>query len=456
MGDDNMNNMEEDTSVLFVSAQKKKKAEEEAQKKAAEEKAKKEAMEAEIKRQEAEVASRKSKAEDLKKELESKEEERNKHKTKNKIMPIAIGAGVAVVILIGVLAWPKPKKAYAEIADFNAEYKTTKAGYDLKMMYPDTVFTGAGESASGDELEIVFEGKEKSSPKMDVIAAKTGYDDISKNLAWKEINDKLESVAKEHLKGAEIIEERISDPLDRNCSKYEYKCTYTLDKESGAYAAWCIQNGSGNVIVEAVDCKAGKKDMESAVRLRDQFVDVNSKNNLTIPGQTKYTNIEPTDQFVIDELKLGLRIPKDMFKDAGTFREDGGKWYKRVDENGAVILAGVFLYCKKEDYIPITAEMLPDLYQMYKEAIEKSLDKKVDFTDRKFTADVKGATYDYDYTCNYSLKIGGRDYIENDYMSLAAVDENIYTLIIYVLGPRIDGDTYYTIFNNMYKGADSE
>ncbi len=79
MSDENMTNTEE-TAALFVSAQKKKKAEEEAKKKAAEEQARREAAEAEVRRMEQEVEERKRKAEEERIALEKAEQERAQKK----------------------------------------------------------------------------------------------------------------------------------------------------------------------------------------------------------------------------------------------------------------------------------------------------------------------------------------------------------------------------------------
>ncbi|SEM28736.1 hypothetical protein SAMN04487770_13222 [Butyrivibrio sp. ob235] len=453
MGDENMNNLEEDTSVLFVSGQKKKKAEEEARLKAEQEEAEREAREAEIRRQEEAVASRKSKAEDLKKNLDIKQQERDKHKTKNKLMPIFIGAGLAVVILIiaMVVSGIKPKKAYEELADFNAEYEVAEAGYGLKIMYPDTVFGEVTENASSDGVDIVFGGKESSSPEMDVIVAKTGYDNVMKNISWTEINDKLKAVAEEHLQGAELITENVSDPTDLNSTVYEYQCTYKLDDKSGAYLGWCTQDSDGNVLVEAVDCKAGKDDLESAARLCNQFGEINAQSKLKMPGYAEAKDLGDYDRISIDELNAGVRIPKNMFTQLDSFTDNGGKWYKAVDENGAIILIYIGVYADKASFVPIEQSQLPALYEIYREAIKKFLEGKVVYSERTLAYEKPAETNDIDYASHYNLKVSGREYIEGDYMSLYPTDEYVYSTIFYMLAPKNKSDEYEQIFQHMYK-----
>ncbi len=286
MGDENLNNSE-DTSVLFVSGQRKKQAEEEAKRKAEEEKARKEAEEERIRRQEEEVASRKDQAENLKKTLQQEEEERNKNKKKDRIMPIAIGAAAAFVILLVILLWPKHKPVYEEAVDFNAEYKVAQSGFDLAIKYPDTVFTDVSEKPLGDKLTVTFKMAKGDKLTMNVHVAKTDYNSETKRFAWKELNDRLASVSKTYLEGAEILTEKISDVNDQKAISYAYDCTYTLDGKEGAFSAWCMQDGKGNILVEAVDCVAGKKDLESADRLRNQFLDTSRSKVVMIPGRMK-------------------------------------------------------------------------------------------------------------------------------------------------------------------------
>ncbi len=447
MGDENMNKSE-DTSVLFVSGQRKKQAEDEARRKAEEEKARKEAEEAEIQRREEEVASRINQAEVLKKTLEEQEKERNKNKKKNRVLPVAIGAGAAFVILIVTLIWPKPKKAYETPQDFNAEYSVAEAGIDIKIKYPDTLFSEVSESPSGENLDVAFAVSGKENISMNVVIAKTKYDQKTKSTKWTEINDKLRAVSKGQISGAEIIEEAVSDPLNMYSGKYHYKCTYTMGDNTGAYYGWCVQDGNGNVLVEGVDCRAGKDDIESAVRLRDQFYENNSDKALAIPG-----SYEPKDKEYKGRLKvagttgLNIPVPENMFTEADSYENEQGIWQKWVDDNGAIILAGTMLYSTADHVKQFTSSDLPNLYYMYDTLFDEYIEGKVDYSDRKKSGDTQHAVYvDIDSEAVYYLKVNGREYNEKDYVILLSDDDgNLYCELIYILSPSTKSGIYNSL-----------
>lgn len=449
MGDENMNNSE-DTSALFVSGQRKQQAMEEARKKAEEEQARKALEESEILRREEEVASRKDQAETLKKKLEIKEQKRNKNKKIKKLLPVAIGAGAAVVILIGTMVWPKPKKAYEKLADFGAEYDAAETGYDITMKYPDTLFSEISENSEGDNLDISFKVSGKEDLSMDVLLSKTEYDKNTKSIKWTEINDKLKAVSQSYLNGAELQEESISDPLNVYHGKYYYKCTYTIDNKSGAYYGWCAEDESGNVYVEAVDCRAGKNDIESAVRLRDQFYDNNSEKAIDIPG-----SYEPEDKEYKGRLKtscsvkMNIPVPENMFTEIENYENDQGIWQEWVDDNGAIILVGSMLYASSDNFTQLSSSDMPNLYSMYDQLIEEYLNGKVDFTERKKSGDTLNAVYvDVDSKAEYFLKVNGREYMEKDYTILLQ-DEfgNVYCELIYTLVPSTKNALYTELVN---------
>jgi hypothetical protein len=452
MGDDNMENIE-DTSVLFVSGQKKKKAEEEAQQKAAQEQAEKEAREAELRRKEAEVASRINKAEDVKKALDVKEEALNKHKTKNRLMPIFIGAGIAVVLLFVIALWPKPKKAYLEAAEFNAEYTVSGNGYGLKIKYPDTVFTEVTENPSDEKVDVAFRVSGKEYPAIDVVVNKVGYNKVERNIGWETINEELIEVSKSYLQGAEIIEEFVSDPTDTHSeksNKYVYKCTFTRENQNGAYTAWCTEDSEGTVFVEGALCLAGKDDMESAVRLRDQFESVNGKDSLVIPGKKELKNLEPKEMLNINNASFGLLVPENMYMEMKSSEDASGSWQTWVDENGAIILVGMLPYGDKDSFTAIPDDQMYILYDIYQEQIEKDLENKVKYTDRNLISTKAAPNFKTDYRASYQLKVGGREYFEEDYMMLDFEDEKIYAVLIYFLAPRYQDGSYKEVFNNLF------
>ncbi len=461
MGDENLNNSE-DTSVLFVSGQRKKQAEEEAKRKAEQEKAEKEAREAEIRRQEEEVASRIDKAEKLKKNLEIAEQESNKDKRKKALMPVVIGAGAAVVILLVALLWPRHKQVYMDTAEFNSEYAVTTAGYNLKIKYPDTVFQEVIENASEDVLNIEFVPVKKMNISMNTLMANTGYDKNTRRLAWNEINDKLISVSKSYLQGVEIIEEDISDPLSLNSSRYGYTCTYNLDNQTGAYSGWCIEDSNGNVFIEAVDCRAGKKDLESARRLRDQFRDANRKDAdgkdtaLKIPGSYEPEDTTKTELFKTSSGNLYIPLPEKFFAEVENYTNEQGTWQKWVDENGAIILAGVFNYCTREEFSQISTDQLPDIYTQFEGVTDEYIEGKVDYSDRvKLQTNAPYLTK-LDTKVRYNIKINGREYNENDFSTLVANEENVYYLLMYTFTPSERDAIYYQIINDCYENITVE
>ncbi len=451
MGDDNMDNVE-DTSVLFVSGQKKKKAEEEAQKKAAQEQAEKEAREAEIRRKEAEVASRINKAEDVKKALDKKEQEHNKNKTKNRLMPIFIGAGIAVVLLLVIALWPRPKKAYEELAEFNAEYAIAENGYGLKIKYPDTVFSEISENPSGEKVDVAFRVSGKEYPAIDVVVDKVGYDKVSRNIAWEEINNKLIEVSKSYLQGAEIIEEYVSDPNDmfsEKSNKYEYKCTFTRDNQNVAYTAWCTEGNDGSVIIEGALCTTGKNDMESAIRLRNQFEEINGKDKLVIPGKKDLKDLEPKEALKINHAKFALMVPENMYTEMDGFSDANGDWQVWVDDNGSIIMVGMLPYDKADEFTPIPEDKLNILYDIYREQIENDLEGKLKYSNRNLVSSTQAPFSKVDYRSTYSLTVGGREYFEDDYMMLDFEEDEVYCALIYFLAPRFEEKNYYKVFNNM-------
>ncbi len=444
MGDENLNNSE-DTSVLFVSGQRKKQAEEEAKRKAEEEKARKEAEEERIRRQEEEVASRKDQAENLKKTLEQEEEERNKNRKKNRIMPIAIGAAAAFVILLGILLWPRHKPVYEETVDFNAKYKIADTGYDVTFEYPDTLFPEVTENASGDKVTVTFEMEKKNKLTMNVIAAKTDYNSQTKRFAWNELNDKVESVSKAYLQGAEILEEKISDVNEQSTYKYTYDCTYNRDGKSGAFSAWCMQDGNGNVLVEGVDCVAGKKDLESADRLRNQFIDTSAHNVLVIPGRIKI-NTEQKTKLMVEKAKLSMEVPEGEFTEVEGYTDPEGPWQRWEDENGTILMVGTLLYISRDK---ATKDILTNLPSLYESLIDERLEGKLEFTDRKQISRDPPEDGEVDYTSEYVLKIKDRDYMERDYAILRFDEKDVYIVIVYMFSERLADNTYRGIFNNL-------
>ena len=205
MSDENLNNNEE-TQALFVSAQKRKQAEEEARKKAEAEQAKLDAAEAEVRRMEQEVEERKRKAEEERQALEqaAKDAEaananqvdklkaavnsavnteaiktmaREKTVGKSKVpLFAAIGAGLVVVILIAVFAL-KGKGGKAEAIDYSTiefakEYATTADGVGLKFFYPEALYAQVTEEGDAETDKLTLVTEDESKPQMHIMITK--------------------------------------------------------------------------------------------------------------------------------------------------------------------------------------------------------------------------------------------------------------------------------------------
>ena len=391
--------------------------------------------------------------------MDKKEQEYNKNKTKNRLMPVFIGAGIAVVLIIAIVLWPKPKKAYEEAAEFGAEYAIAESGYGVKIKYPDSVFTEVSETPSGEKVDVAFRAGDKKYPAMDVFTYKVGYDKVSRNIAWEEINNKLIEVSKSYLEGAEMIEESVSDPTDMfsaKSDKYAYKCTFTRDDENVAYTAWCTEGSDGSVIIEGAICKAGKDDMDSAVRLRNQFEEINGSDPIAIPGKKKLEDLEAKAALSINNSQFSLMVPENMFTEMDSFSDENGSWQVWVDDNGAIIMVGMLPYSSREEFTPIPEDKLSILYQIYKEQIENDLEGKLKYTDRNLIYSTEAATTKIDYRSGYSLMVGGREYFEEDYMMLDMEEEEVYCALVYFIAPRYERDNYEKVFENMLGFSSTE
>jgi hypothetical protein len=90
------------------------------------------------------------------------------------------------------------------------------------------------------------------------------------------------------------------------------------------------------------------------------------------------------------------------------------------------------------------------LYDIYQEQIEKDLENKVKYTDRNLISTKAAPNFKTDYRASYQLKVGGREYFEEDYMMLDFEDEKIYAVLIYFLAPRYHDGSYKEVFNNLF------
>ena len=365
MSDEMNNNNSEKTTALFVSSQRKKQAEEEAAKKAAEEKAKRDAAEAEVRRMEAEVEERKRKAEEERQALEeaakqaeadkanfaeklkaSVNVEEIKSKVKEKTdgkskLPIFIGAGAAavvIIVLIFVFALKgKGGKVDFETLEFAKEYTVSDEECGITVLYSESLYTGLRETKDGESGNISLQGENDSSkiPGMDIVISPLGLDDqVAGIVLAKTVQAGIEELVNVAFSELKIQEKKISDIEDEKPGKYFYDCTGSFDSGGVVAVSSWIENDSNNkpYIIMAWFSQKGD-DPTEVTRLRDMFEEANSDNALKIPGGNPPASIETDGMLEIDDIHMGVIVPKDWFNKTEIESEGSMSW---TDDNGAI------------------------------------------------------------------------------------------------------------------------
>ncbi len=478
MSDEMTNNgNSEETSALFVSSQKKKQAEEEARKKAEAEQAKRDAAEAEVRRMEAEVEERKRKAEEEKRALEeaaaqaeaekanvaekikssvhaeeiaSKVKEKTGGKSKLPVIIGACAAAVVVVILIAVFAGKGKKSAIDfDALEFNAEYATQEENNAVTFSYPDSLYTGftvmddVGEGNVGLVSEPV---KKSKAPEMSIMVSEPLVEKATLGITpAKDIQNALTEIAKEAVAagGAKVTEEEIADIAADTPGQYYYKCVGTTgDGNAFALSSWLIPNSSGNYagIVEILTDSGS--DPTNVVKLRDAFDQKNGTNALKIPGANPPTAVETDGMLEIDEIHLGILVPKGRFEKVEI--ADGVTAWS--DENGALYLVahtGV-------DYDFETArEYLDTVTPAMKEFSESAVGLKSmpGFDSRMLLSEDDSQALKY--RAEYKDIFGGVTYWEGDYVAMwrdVRTNEYCFHNII-LMAPFCNQDIYKQMFD---------
>lgn len=483
MSDEHLNN--EETSALFVSAQKKKKAEEEAARKAAEEKAKREAAEAEVRRMEAEVEERKRKAEEEKKALEEQEKqlaqeklngpketkaepEKKKEPKKASIkeelagkskLPLYIGIGaVAVIAVVLILVFALKGKGGAVALDpatteFNAEYVSKEEGFDLKFSYPDSVYKEVTEEKTGDDEVIIHFGG------ADVIMTTCKEDDgdtvLQKSNVFfkyadslqKEFQEKVTARVKELIPDIKVISETGVDVGADNADKYEYKCTFESAKEgNGAVASWIAPNSKGEFKRVIVCVKASGANADECANTCALFEEKNSETALTVPGAKPPVATDSDGMLEIDDIHLGLVVPKDEYT---RYERDDITHYVFYDENGAMVI--VAPVDAGGDILSTTD--IDTMKDMFKKWVDRGINDYYSGVssrmnlDENFVAEETGINY----TANFKDMIGGVTFWER-YRAAYWFDErqqkDFYYIVI-TLAPSRNEDVYKPIFDKM-------
>ncbi|MCR4655551.1 MAG: hypothetical protein K5770_04890, partial [Lachnospiraceae bacterium] len=354
MSDENLNNNSEETAALFVSAQKKKKAEEEARRKAEEEQAKRDAAEAEVRRMEQEVEDRKRKAEEEKRALEEASKKPAASGGKSRT-PIFIGIGAAVVvILIAVFALGKgggSKKSDAGSvaeAQFTGEYVSKEAGYDIKISYPDSVYTAVSEKKTADDDVLISfseEGKEDEYNGVDIAlidwlfdGQPLGKEDVGIAPAkdrQQELSENTQEYIYTFMNGVEFISEESAEIDMDSPDKYHYTCTYKSEAFGyGAAMAWIEPNSENKykeVIVMVTD---NSETLDNALAILDAFTAHNANDALMMPGGYPPETTALNDVLKIEDIHMGMPVPSDRFFESS----HKTNYHVYSDINGAVII----------------------------------------------------------------------------------------------------------------------
>ncbi len=481
MSDEYLNN-EEETSALFVSAKKKKQAEEEAARKAAEEQARREAAEAEVRRMEAEVEERKRKAEEERKALEEQEkqlaedkltasvETKKEPKAKKESsgsalpkskLPIFIGIGaVAVVAIVLILVFALKGKGGSGSFDpatteFNAEYVSKEEGFDVKFAYPDTVFKEVTEEKKDDSEVTVHFGTENGiDVVMDTYKTEDGKETtkantiafVPANKIQQDLTKKSTDKIKELIPDAKISDEVSTDVAADDANKFLYKCTYESAQEgNGGFVSWIDAAGNGKCVTVMANVKGGKTP-EETVAVRDAFADKNIANALAVPGNNPPTATDTDGKLEIDEIHMGLIVPKDVFK-----KYDKGEieYYLYSDDNGASILVDP-VDAGGEIAESFTVDGAQELLKKWVDRGVNDYFKAVDsrmVLDENFVAEETGLYYDV----NAKDTIGGVTYWER-YRAGYWYDERQQKDFFYILitmAPEKNKDVYKPIFDKM-------
>ncbi len=379
MSEENLNNGNtEETAALFVSAQKKKKAEEEAKRKAAEEKAAREAAEAELRRMEQEVEERKRKEEEkhARRRMFGGKAKKSKEKDiqtsgagdgeaggtttggKKSKKPLFIGIGAVVVLLFFILGLPggggSSSGSEADLsAEFNQEFMAQDPAYDIRIRYPDSLFSEVMELGSPEEGEydVSFptpdNGGIGGGLQFDDLTSDTGYKvtkgilgSISAKVIASSMTSYTKKVLENNLDQVEILSEELCDITAEDPGNYLYSCTYQYPDEggkpvSGASTTWLAANSSGEYKYVNFFCQKSGEDTDSLKELCRRFAEENAGDALKIPGGNPPASAEAGELLEVEGLHMGIPVP------AGRFEKNPNPQMYEMwsDENGASIIS---------------------------------------------------------------------------------------------------------------------
>lgn len=483
MSDENLNNNStEETAALFIGAQKRKKAEEEARKKAEEEQAKRDAAEAEVRRMEQEIEEQKRKAEEERKALEEAERlkaqqdlkenikegikegvkdaikvavgEKNKEKSKTaKIVGIAVGSVAIIAIVVGIILAIKNRGHaidYAEL-DFDGTYKIKEDGYGFELAYPEEVYESVSEKADGSSVAIYFETKNKKAPNTIVYMIDTEDPAPALQFDVEYTLDELKSTSQSYIEDYDVIDDsktRISDDPDY----YLYQATYQVQEDIfGAVASWYTLNDEGKVFFTTAISFGNSKDEESAENMIDMFMSENMDTALKTPGAYPVDKYDWDGAIGIEQVNFKVPVSKDRFQELKKFNNEGERVY--IDKNGTIIiLAGVKL--AEKDGFAILEDQVQSFYDAFKKIADDGL-PEIKAESRTFFSSTDSPFGYVDSFNEYTTIYNGIQYWERDYAVVWEGTDAMYAAIVYTYVPMETKDKYKDILDKSIENLDT-
>ncbi len=487
MGDENLNNNEE-AEALFVSAHKKKKAEEEAKRKAEEEKAKREAAEAEVRRMEWEVEQRKKKAEEEAQKINQQVERgrvnsantanaptaKTQAKPKSKL-PVIIGIVAVVVVLFivvgSVLGGKSSTQAMPDEIEFDTEYTPKEAGFSIPLTYPGALYTEVQEEQleNGVRVHLV---PEKGRPELDFFMGNLG--DAEGNMltdarvffySANDLNEMLtftiDSFISQIYGDVEYTEQ--TSALDAgNGSTYMYSCKFKYgDSQVADCDAWITKNSNDEYKILAV-CTAGSDGSQENLEIVTDLVGYkNASFELGLPGSNPPESSEVNGQCNFLTYHMKIPYPKDRFKayasaDNSAIMSDQNaaiilmtgsevdSTMSAISKNREKILAGIATDSENESGITMLSRL-----------------NEFEFLGDQFTGRTKEAEKVYDnYVCGYSadfkMNYDGVEYWERKFTCAweDATTGKLYFFTFDMMAPYQNKDIYEKIFERMLEGME--
>ncbi len=473
MSDEMNTNNGEETAALFVSSQKKKQAEEEARKKAEAEQAKRDAAEAEVRRMEAEVEERKRKAEEERlaleeaarhaendkagvvdklkasvdvEEIKSKVKEKAKGKSK---LPIFIGAGAAAVVIIALILVfalkGKGGKVDFETLAFDKEYtQKDENNNTVTFFYPEAMYTGFTEEVNENKTSQLFSNSEKSSnPEMSVFVTAPAIEkDSPLRVLAKRTQDMLKSYTDNTLSNVKIVDDKVPDISADASGKFYRRCTVTIDGGYvGATTSWFEPNSNGDYVIISATFREKGDNPANVEKLRDMFEEKNSDNALMIPGSVPPKSDETDGTLEIDEMHMGVIVPKDCFKQL--YNEDGQIMW--ADDNGAMYLMD---YAEVEFTFDDARAQLDQMQPLLKGMTDNlsGLKDLSEFESRMFLRD--SWEKDLKYIAEYKDVMDGITYWEGNSSAMwhDLRTDKYYFYNVILIAPQKNQDVYKSLF----------